>query len=279
MPVPHLELKFILDGDCTRMFVPTQEPPWRAIRAFQNPQRQSVVHLHNVSGGILSGDSLHLSIEAGPATSVQITSVGATRVYRQSATRATARLSTSIRVEENAVLEYLPDAVIPFSGSRFSQSTAVSLGPNAGFIGWETIAAGRIAGGEEFAFDYFHSAFSICSAARPLALERYAITPSSRDPRSPARWGRFRYTSTLYVCHTGVPQPRWLDLESRLNELAFSYTSYESRWGVSTLIAGGLVIRGLAREAHQITSGLGMFWDCAKQEVWGAPAIHPRKIN
>ena len=35
----------------TRMFVPAQEPPWRAIRAFQNPQRQAVVHLHNVSGG------------------------------------------------------------------------------------------------------------------------------------------------------------------------------------------------------------------------------------
>jgi urease accessory protein len=281
----RLELKFILDGDCTRMFVPTQEPPWRAIRAFQNPQRQSVVHLHNVSGGILSGDSLRLSIEAGPATRVQVTSVGATRIYRQNPTRATARLSTSIRVEEDAVLEYLPDAVIPFSGSRFSQSTAVSLGPNAGFIGWETIAAGRIASGEEFGFDYFHSEFSICSGVRPLALERYSITPrysimpSSGDPRSAARWGRFRYTSTLYVCHTGLSQAKWLDLESRLNELAFSYTSHESRWGVSTLIDGGLVIRGLAREAHQITSGLGMFWDRAKQEVWGTPAIHPRKID
>ncbi len=52
------------------MFVATQDPPWRAIRAFQNGQRQAVVHLHNVSGGILSGDSLHLSIEAGAATRV-----------------------------------------------------------------------------------------------------------------------------------------------------------------------------------------------------------------
>jgi urease accessory protein len=274
-----MELKFTLDGTCTRMFVPVQEPPWRAVRAFQNPQRQAVVHLHNVSGGILSGDSLHLSIEAGTSTRVQVTSVGATRIYRQRSGGAMARLFTSIRVGDGAMLEYLPDAVIPFSGSRFSQSTAVSLGPNAGFIGWETLAAGRIASGEVFGFDFFHTEWSVCSDTRPLALERYSLTPAARDPRSIARWGRFRYSATLYICHTGVAQPRWIDLESRLNDLAFRQTSHASRWGVSTLVAGGLVIRGLALEAHQITTVLYTFWDLAKQELWGEHAIPPRKIN
>jgi len=275
----RLELRFILDGGCTRMFAPAQEPPWRAIRAFRNPRGQAVVHLHNVSGGIVSGDSLRLFMEAGTSTRVQVTSVGATRIYRQRPGREVARLSTSIRVGDGAMLEYLPDVIIPFSGSRFSQSTAVSLGPNAGFIGWETVAAGRIASGEEFAFDFFHSECSVSSGARPLALERYSLMPSARDPRSVARWGRFRYSTTLYVCHTGVAQPRWLDLESRLNDLAFRHTSHAERWGVSALVAGGLVIRGLALEAHRITTGLYSFWDLAKQELWGEPAVPPRKIN
>ena len=41
------------------------------------------------------------------STRVQVTSVGATRIYRQRAGRATARLSTSIRVGDGAMLEYL----------------------------------------------------------------------------------------------------------------------------------------------------------------------------
>jgi urease accessory protein len=188
-------------------------------------------------------------------------------------------LYTSIRIGDGAMLEYLPDAVILFSGSRFSQSTAVSLGPNAAFIGWETVAAGRIASGEEFGFDFFHSESSICSDTRPLALERYSVMPSARDPRSVARWGRFRYIATMYVCHTGISRARWNDLESSLNDRAFLQTSEAARWGVSTLAAGGLVIRGLALEAHQITVGLYMFWDLAKREVWGEPAVPPRKIN
>jgi len=261
------------------MFVLTQQPPWRAIRAFQNSLGQALVHLHNVSGGILSGDSLHLAIEAAPGARVQVTSVGATRVYRHRPGRAVARLSTSIQIGEDAMLEYLPEAVIPFAGSRLSQSTTVSLGRNAGFIGWESIAAGRIAGGEEFAFDFFHSESSICSDARPLALERWSLRPSVREPRSVARWGRFRYTATLYVCHSGVAQPRWLDLESCLNRLAMAHTSQSARWGASTLIANGLVVRGLALEAHQITAGLRTFWEHAKQEIWGEAAVFPRKIN
>jgi urease accessory protein len=275
----RLELRFALDGTVTRMFVPKQEPPWRALRAFCNQQGQALVHLHNVSGGILSGDSLDLSIEAGPATRVQVTSVGATRIYRHRPDRSTARLSTSIRVDEGGMLEYLPDVLIPFSGSRFTQCTVVSLGPNAGYIGWETVAAGRIASGEEFEFDFLGSEFSVRSETRPLALERYSLTPSTQDLRSAARWGRFRYTAALYVCHTGVAQPRWMELESRLNEFAFLTTTQAVRWGVSTLVAGGLVIRGLGLEAHQISTGLYTFWERAKQELWGEPAIRPRKIN
>jgi urease accessory protein len=275
----RLELRFSLDGGCTRMYAPMQDPPWRTIRAFQNPQRQAVVHLHNVSGGILSGDSLHLSIEARPNTRVQVTSVGATRIYRHRPDRTVAGLSTSIRIDDGATLEYLPDVTIPFSGSRFGQTTTVWLGRDAGFIGWETIAAGRIASGDEFGFDSFHSEYRVCSDTRPLALERYFLAPSARDPRSVARWGRFRYSATLYICHTGVAQPRWVDLESRLNDLAFRQTSHESRWGVSTLVERGLVIRGLALEAHRITAGLYTFWDLAKRDLWGEPAIPPRKIN
>ncbi len=275
----RLELRFTLELNRTRMFVPAQEPPWRVIRAFQNPQRQAVVHLHNVSGGILAGDSLHLSVEAGMGTRVQVTSVGATRIYRQRPGRETARMVTSICVGDGALLEYLPDMLIPFAGSRFSQSTAISLGSNAGFIGWETLAAGRIAGGEEFGFDFYGSESSVSADARPIAMERYSIRPSSRDPRSAARWGRFRYSSTMYICHTGVERSRWMSLESQLNDHAFERTRHASRWGVSTLIAGGLVIRGMALEAHQITAGLFSFWEMAKQEIWGEPATPPRKIN
>jgi urease accessory protein len=275
----RLHLQFVPDGGRTRMSIGLQDQPWRVIRAFPNPLGQAVVHLHNVSGGVLSGDSLDLRIDAEPSSRVQITTAGATRIYRRRPGQEAARISTSIRIDAGAFLEYLPDATIPFSGSNFSQSTAIFLGPGAGYIGWDIIAAGRIARGERFQFDRFHSEYAIHCAARPLALERYVLEPSIRNAASAARWGKFCYTSTLYVCHTGVADSKWAAVEARLNDFAYARTTPDERWGVSALISGGLVVRGLASEAYRIPDGLNAFWALAKQEVWGEPAIPPRKIN
>jgi urease accessory protein len=177
------------------------------------------------------------------------------------------------------MVEYLPDPLIPFAGSQLTQSTSVRLGANSGFIGWETIAAGRTSRGEEFEFTSLASEFGIRSDARPLAIERYRLVPAVRDPRSVARWGRFRYSGTLYICHTGIGMPVWLRLESCLNELASIRTDQTVRWGVSALCANGLVVRGLGLEAHHVASGLHAFWEHAKRDIWAEPAIPPRKIN
>ena len=177
------------------------------------------------------------------------------------------------------MVEYLPDPLIPFGSSQLTQSTSVRLDANSGFIGWETIAAGRTSRGEEFEFTSLASEFSIRSNARPLAIERFRLAPAVRDSRSAARWGRFRYSGALYICHTGIGAPVWMQLESRLNELASARTDDNVRWGVSALYANGVVVRGLGLEAHHIASGLNAFWDHAKRDIWAEPAIPPRKIN
>lgn len=67
------------------MYVDQQQPPWKVVRAFANGNGGSLVHLHNVSGGVLSGDRLILDIDAGPGSIVQVTTTGATRLYRHRA--------------------------------------------------------------------------------------------------------------------------------------------------------------------------------------------------
>lgn len=261
------------------MTVPVQLPPWRVIRAFQNEENQAVTHLHNVSGGILSGDSLDLSIEAEAGARAQITTVGATRIYRHRAGRETACQSVLIRIDDGALVEYLPDGAIPFAGSRYRQSTSVLLGRDAGFIGWDVLAAGRVARGEEFAFESFSSEFAVRSPDRLVAWEQYELRPEVTDLRAAVRWGRFRYTASLFVCRTEWNRAAWLDLEANLNRIAFDCSGTEERWGVSSLAASGIVIRGMAMEAHQIMAGLHSFWGIAKKEVWDERAIAPRKIN
>jgi urease accessory protein len=274
-----LSLNFTLSGDKTVLRVPRQEPPWRALRAFPNSSGEALIHLHNVSGGILGGDRLSLDATLSSSAQAQISSVGATRVYRSRGEGMPACQTTQLCVGKDALLEYLPDAVIPFAHSRFEQKTQIHLAEGAGLIWWETLAAGRIASGECFAFDYLSVETSIFAGGRPVALERYSLQPQSHKLSCPARFGRYLYSSTIYVCRSGESRTRWLSLENELNLLAREISRDGVKWGASALVSDGVVVRGMAQSAQQISDGLRAMWQAAKQRVWHRPAVAPRRIS
>src|ERR1700730_10215127 len=70
------------DAGGTILRVPQQQPPWRVVRGFRAPSGETLAHVHNLSGGILDTDSLEWQVDVGPCAQAQVTSTGATRVYR-----------------------------------------------------------------------------------------------------------------------------------------------------------------------------------------------------
>lgn len=261
------------------MRIGRQDPPWRAIRSFQNESGEAVTHLHNVSGGILGGDELDLRIALQAGTSAQVTSVGATRIHRYKSDGKAAKQTACFHVGEGALLEYLPDTLIPYADSRFEQRSEFRLAQGAGLIAWETFAAGRVASGESFSFDRFTTATIIYSPLRPLAIEKYSLQPALQNMRSAARFGPFEYSATMWVCRINNDTAGWLQLEHELSARAQVLSHAAVLWGVSALIENGLVIRGLACEANLIATGLEAFWQMAKPAIWKRPALRPRKIH
>src|SRR5258708_1796448 len=137
----------------TRMLRSDQRPPLKVIRAFPQADGGTLVHLHNISGGVLGGDHLELEVEVGPQACVQLTSTSATRVYRSRPDMPSAQQLTRVHVQSGGLLEYLPDPLIPFAGARYRQQTEIQLEENAGLCWWEILAPGRVASGERFAYE------------------------------------------------------------------------------------------------------------------------------
>lgn len=266
-----LNLKFEASG----LRIAKQDPPWRVLRAFPNELGEALVHLNNVSGGILGGDVLHLEVTVEPGARAQITSAGATRVYRRKPDGLAARQASCVHVKEDAFLEYLPDTVIPFKSSAFQQTSEYHLAQGAGLIAWDILAAGRVAHAESFAFEEFTSRTAIYGPRGLLALENYSLRPGMQNLHSAARFGSNHYAATMWVCRIDDNAQQWLKLEEELNGLA---REIGAGWGVSALPEEGLVVRGLACEAHEATGGLHLLWQAAKQRIWNRPAVMPRKI-
>src|SRR5215207_6102789 len=276
-----LRLRFDRSGDRGRTTLTScaQRPPLQVVRAFPSGGAATLAHLHNLSGGVLGGDTLELSVEVGGGASAQLTSTGATRLYRCRPGSPAAVQRQGFRVGPGALLEYLPDELIPFAGARYRQETRIDLSDGAGLFWWEAVAPGRAARGELFEYDSLHFTLDLTACGLPLSLERVALEPVLRPPRSPARLGPYLYFATLYVCRVGVPESRWLELEAELAELARSLSSPGSvLWGVSTLPAHGLVVRSLSVRGRDITRGLFDFWRASKWALYGEAAVPPRKV-
>src|SRR5271155_5423508 len=100
----RLALRFEAASGRTRLHVGVQDPPWKIVRAFQQSNRSALVHLNNVSGGVLAGDRLSLEVEVGEGAAAQITTTGATRLYRHREGSAESSQHTKIVVHDGALL-------------------------------------------------------------------------------------------------------------------------------------------------------------------------------
>jgi urease accessory protein len=263
----------------TQVDVLEQQPPLRMVRAFTTADDGALVHLHNISGGVLGGDQLTQHFAVAEGAKAQLTTTGATRVYRHRDGQPDAMQTTDIRVARGALLEYLPDPLIPFAGARYDQRTRFELAQGATLFAWDVISPGREARGEVFAYEQLALHTEIVADGRPLAVEHALLTPATVSPASPLGLGRYRTFATFYVCRPGEDPQVWRALEQQLSASAAAQsTPGATVWGVSTLAAGGLVVRGIAHQGRALVVGLPHFWGIAKQALCHTAAIMPRKI-
>ena len=251
----------------------------KVIRAFPIVDGGALVHLHNISGGVLSGDSLSLEVDVKQNAYAQLTSTSATRLYRSRVGNGTASQTNMFSIQEGGLLEYLPDLLIPFAGSRYQQHTSIELAQDAGLFWWEIVAPGRLAKGECFEYDVLQMSARIMALGKPIALEHVKLEPALRPLSSLARLGPYCYFCSFYICKVGVNAKEWQRLEKQLNELAQQLScSSDVRWGVSALVQHGLVVRAVSKEGRALATGLPAFWKAARLALYRREATLPRKV-
>jgi urease accessory protein len=232
-----------------------QDPPWKVVRAFG-----PLVHLHNVSGGILAGDRLSLDVEA--AAPMLITTTGATRLYRHRPGADDSEQRMNFSIGEGSLLEYLPDPLIPFAGSRHTQRTSFSLDRDAALVWWEVLA-------HTFAFERLQISTSIDICGNPALREDFVLEPSKRPLNSVVRMADSTHLASFYVLKEGKTGAFWRELE---HELRKSIPAY---WGISTLESGGVIARALGRN---FVADLAALRNTASLFLSGEPAPPPRKV-
>jgi urease accessory protein len=96
----------------------------------------------------------------------------------------------------------VPKTIIPQSDSVFTQTLDLDIGIGGVYIGWDAIAAGRIAHGERFRYAAVDNAFTVRGQGRVIARDRQLITTAGAQALDGD------YLATLLVVTPGsAPEP------------------------------------------------------------------------
>jgi urease accessory protein len=154
--VGRLDLALAPQAGSTRVCRHYQRSPlhvYRPIYLDANRPDMAFIFLQQYGDGLVQGDRYRIDVDCAPGSAVHITTQAATKVY--AARQNYAAQLVNLRAGAGAVVEYLPDPVLPFRGSRLFQRLCLTVHHEASVILGETLLPGRTAHGEAHAYDLF----------------------------------------------------------------------------------------------------------------------------
>lgn len=222
------------------------------------------------SGGVLQGDTYRMDVSLESGAQAHLTTQGATRIYRMEEGYATQQVD--ITVGSSCYLEYMPDQIIPYAGSRFYQKTSIRAHEDATVVYSEIITPGRAASGELFQYNicYLKIRGSDLSG-RPKFADTAVLEPKKTDVRAAGALEQY-VVASVYVMAPARLTPE-------LNRLAnASLTEMKIRGGVSILPHGcGIAARMLGDYAGDLQQAAGRIAEITRKAVLKAPFTKMRK--
>ena len=179
----ELHLGFTQKGTKTLLSHRSHKGPLIVQRPFYPEGGMCHVYLLHPPGGVVAGDSLLIDVHAASNTEVLITTPAAGKFYRSAGDKALQNVN--LQVDEDAVLEWVPQETIIYEGARLASKVIINLEKQARFIGWEILALGRPASSEGFESGEVHLSWQILQNKKLIYLERMRLDAQAFA----ARWG------------------------------------------------------------------------------------------
>ena len=221
----------------------------------------------------MQGDRHRIDIECAPGAAAHITTQAATKVFGARQNFATQLVN--LDVAAGAVLEYLPDPVVPCRGSRLFQRVTVTADPDATVILGETLLPGRVAHGEANVYDLYWSETEIRRPdGRLLLADVLRLNPAGGAPAtSIGLCGAPDVIASLHV------------ITSRIDAAGLVAVLRAALAVCADVIAGvselpndcGAVVRVLGDSSKRVQAAVTAAWNGVRIALLGAPAPDLRK--
>ncbi len=150
-------------------------------------------------GGLVSGDTIRLVVEAGPGTLAFLGTQASTKIYRAAEPAADCRQALHVRIGREATFVSMPDPVVCFAGASYNQRQRFDLDNSASLVLVDWFTSGRSAAGERWAFSRYESRTDVSLAGRLVLRDAILLDPADGPIAAPHRAGQFDCFATAVL--------------------------------------------------------------------------------
>lgn len=220
------------------------------------------------SGGIVGGDRISISIEAGADSTATVTTQAAEKIYRSAGPDA--RMTIGLSAGRGSLLEWMPQETILFDGARLRRTTEIDAAPGSRLLCGEIVVFGRRARGERFSRGFLHDGWRITEGGRLIwadALHLSGRIDAVMD-RPSAFDGAAALATLIYRADDAVCR---LDDVRRILQ-----NSGDGCLAAATCLGSLLVMRFLGADAAAVRGAVTDYWTGFRTTVLGLPGNLPR---
>ncbi|MCT2534163.1 urease accessory protein UreD [Aquibacillus koreensis] len=234
-----LDLTFQLLRGKTRMVDVYQQPPLKASRELYPEGTGDVtVYLMESSGGLVAGDRNEFRIHVGQGSSVTLRPQSATKVY-PAFNDAPSTQQVTVKLEDDAKLEWNREEVIPFLDARFDSKTSIQMTPSSSLLWSEILYPGRDKRGEAFAFQECNTHVDIWIDDQCVVYDALHLHPKKQELKKLGALENYNYIGNFW-CFS--PKVNLSDVH--MDSMLVQQDNHKS--GMTTLESNGILIRWLS---------------------------------
>ena len=247
--------------------------PFHVCRPFYvtgDPRGMATVYVQSCAGGIFEHDRLGLTLQTQRGSQAHVTTSASTIVH--SMPLGGARQTVSLVAASNSVIEYLPEPMILFAGSRIESTVNIVMGDSARVILSDAFLMHDPRDQGE-AFDWLHSEIVVRDVDdKVLVRDRIRIDGKSMLMNRPGVTGRFAAQASFMCLQRGLADAMLASIRAALDAIGDIYA------GVSLLPSGvGIFARILAADGIALRAAQLCLWSHARKCLTGSLPTPRRK--
>lgn len=263
----HAHVSFAVKDGATRLATLDQASPLRVLFPRVDVREPPLVAVALVSGGVVAGDRLDLSVAVSAGAKAVAVGQAAKKIYRS--TGSDSRIGSSLVAKEGGWLEWLPQETILFDGVRLRRLTCIEVEGSGRILAGEILVFGRLAHGETMHRGYLRDRWMVRRDGR-LVWTDCLLLDGDVSSRLGARAGFGGARASAIALYVGPDGERFLD-EARV--LA---TSTDGGRAGASCVHGVLVARWLDENPLALRRRFERYWTRMRRAAGDLPARLPR---